>query len=165
MKLYLDCDGVLADFDRAFAERFGHPPRAYEAKHGPKVFWRNIKEEAPSFYRDLPLMPDARHLFDAVAHMKPTILTGCPMGGWAEAQKVEWAAEHFPGTEIITCQSKNKRDNCSVGDILVDDYLKYRHLWEEVGGVFIHHRSAAESLRTLRQYLGCAALQADGGER
>jgi hypothetical protein len=35
------------------------------------------------------------------------------------------------------------------GDILVDDYLKYRHLWEEAGGVFIHHTSASNTLRQL----------------
>ena len=35
------------------------------------------------------------------------------------------------------------------GDILIDDYLTYRHLWEEHGGTFIHHTSAKESLQQL----------------
>lgn len=161
-RLYLDCDGVLADFDRAFEERFGHPPRAYEASHGPKVFWRNIKEEAPDFYRTLPLMPGARELFDSVAHLRPIILTGCPLGGWAEMQKLAWAAEHFPGTPMVTCMSKDKRLYCRPGDILVDDYLKYRHLWEEAGGVFIHHTgNVQETLSALRSRLASASPQAD----
>jgi len=36
--------------------------------------------------------------------LKPTILTGLPLGRWAAPQKVKWAAEHFPGTPIITCE-------------------------------------------------------------
>jgi hypothetical protein len=29
---------------------------------------------------------------------------------------------------------------------------KYRHLWEQAGGIFVHHRSAAESVEALRDY-------------
>jgi hypothetical protein len=35
------------------------------------------------------------------------------------------------------------------GDILIDDFLKYRHLWEEAGGIFIRHISAKGSLEKL----------------
>jgi hypothetical protein len=99
----------------------------------------------------LPLTPDARLLFDAVAHLHPIILTGCPMGGWAEPQKVEWAAEHFPGTEIITCMSREKYLHMQPGDVLVDDYLKYRDRWEEAGGIFIHHTSAKSTIAALKR--------------
>lgn len=148
-QLFLDCDGVLADFDSAFATQFGHPPRVYEAQKGSNTFWRDIQHEAKDFYRHLPLMADARALYDAVAHLRPIILTGCPLGGWAEPQKLAWAAEHFPGVPMITCMSKDKRTYCRPGDILVDDYLKYRDLWEGAGGIFIHHTSAASSLAAL----------------
>jgi hypothetical protein len=36
--------------------------------------------------------------------------------------------------------------------VLVDDQMKHAHLWQEVGGIFIHHRSAEQSLRALRDY-------------
>jgi len=145
-QLYLDCDGVLADFDAAFKANFGHEPRSYENAKGSDVFWRDIQHEAKEFYRNLPLMQDARQLYEAVRHLRPIILTGCPMGGWAEAQKLGWAAEHFPGVPMITCMSRNKRDYCQPGDILVDDLLRYRDRWEGAGGVFIHHTSAAGSI-------------------
>jgi hypothetical protein len=155
-QLFLDCDGVLADFDRAFEETFGHAPRTFEERHGSNVFWRNIREEAPEFYRHLPLMDDARELYEAVAHLRPIILTGCPMGGWAETQKIAWAKEHFPGVPMVTCRSRDKRVYCRPGDILIDDWPKYRGLWEDAGGKFILHRSASESLATLK------ALSAQG---
>ena len=94
-------------------------------------------------------MPDAMRLFDAVRHLDPIILTGCPRGGWAERQKERWAARHFPGTRIITCMAVDKRRHAAHGDILVDDTLKHRHLWERAGGIFVHHLSAERTIAEL----------------
>jgi hypothetical protein len=44
----------------------------------------------------------------------------------------------------------DKRNHCQSGDVLVDDTLKHRHLWEEAGGIFIHHKTARESIEQLR---------------
>jgi len=150
-KLYLDCDGVLADFERGAAAVLGAPPREYVERVGMHSFWKRLAN-APDFYARLPLMPDAHTLFEAARPLSPIILTGLPAGNWAAEQKVRWAAEHFPGTPIITCMAADKRDYCSPGDVLVDDTLKHRHLWEGAGGIFIHHRGAKESLDRLRSY-------------
>ena len=146
--VFLDCDGVLADFDRAGEILWGMPPRQYEDQVGSSQFWAEL-EDRGDFYRNLPLMPDARALFEGVQHLEPTILTGCPRGNWAEAQKVAWAEEHFPGTPIITCRSADKRDYALPGDVLIDDWPQHRHRWIEMGGVFISHFDAASSLAAL----------------
>lgn len=150
MQLYLDCDGVLADFELAATALLGMPARAFEARRGPAAFWKRIAAHG-DFYGTLQLMPDAMELFDAVRHLDPIILTGLPRGNWAAPQKVRWAAEHFPGTRIITCLARDKRAHAREGDILVDDTLKYRHLWEEAGGTFVHHRNARETIDELHQ--------------
>lgn len=144
-QLYLDCDGVLADFDRGAADILGMSPARFQARYNPGLFWKKLAS-APDFYASLPLMPGARRLFDAVRHLDPVILTGLPRGKWAAPQKERWAAEHFPGTRIITCMAVDKRNHCREGDVLVDDTLKHRHLWEEAGGVFVHHRDVDETL-------------------
>jgi hypothetical protein len=148
MQLYLDCDGVLANFDRGATEILGMPPKAFQTRHNTGLFWQKLAN-APDFYARLPLMPDARRLFEAVRHLDPIILTGLPRGNWAADQKVRWAAEHFPGTRIITCMAVDKRNHCAQGDVLVDDTVKHRHLWEEAGGIFIHHTSAESTLTQL----------------
>ena len=150
MRLFLDCDGVLADFERRAGEIFGMPPRAFEKQYGLPAFWRELAR-ASDFYATLPLLPGARRLFEAVQHLDPIILTGCPRGDWAEAQKVRWAAEHFPGTRIITCMAVDKRRHGRRGDVLVDDMLKHRHLWEAMGGTFVHHRGVDASLAALHR--------------
>ena len=149
-QLYLDCDGVLADFDRGAEKILGAPPRVFQDKHGAGRFWARLAQH-PDFFGSLPLMPGATELFDAVRHLHPIILTGLPRGNWAAPQKVEWAARHSPGTRIITCMAVDKRKHAHPGDVLVDDMLKHRHLWEANGGVFVHHRSAADSIAQLRR--------------
>ncbi|MDB5699108.1 MAG: hypothetical protein JWN69_1912 [Alphaproteobacteria bacterium] len=157
-QLYLDCDGVLADFERGSATILGMPPKAYQARHGAGKFWQQLAH-ADDFYGALPMMPDAVELFEAVRHLDPIILTGLPRGNWAADQKRRWAAQHFPGTRIITCMAVDKRNHCRAGDVLVDDTLKHRHLWEEAGGIFVHHRSARDTIDRLGNYfpLGAAA--------
>lgn len=154
-QVFLDCDGVLADFDGLAGEVFGLPPRkndgrSWEKQLGTERFWADLRSYE-GFYAKLPLMPDALELFDAVAHLSPIILTGLPFGDWAEPQKREWGAKNFPHTKMICCMSADKRNHMKPGDVLVDDYLKYRNLWEEAGGVFIHHTSAASSIQQLRE--------------
>lgn len=150
-QLYLDCDGVLADFDAGVRKIVGMAPQEFIDKRGMGTFWKKLATH-PDFYATLPLMPDAMELFDAVKRLHPTILTGLPRGNWAAPQKVQWAAQHFPGTKILTVMAVDKRNHCTEGDVLVDDTLKHRNLWEEAGGVFIHHKNARESLAELARY-------------
>ncbi|HVF83939.1 MAG TPA: hypothetical protein VM913_07195 [Sphingomicrobium sp.] len=146
--LFLDCDGVLADFDAGARTILGAPVEVFEKRHGKSEFWRRLAR-AKDFYATLPEMADARALFDAVEHLQPTILTGLPMGNWAAPQKVRWAAEHFPDTPIITCMARDKYRHMQPGDVLVDDREQHRGKWEDAGGVFVHHRSAKASLHEL----------------
>jgi hypothetical protein len=149
--LYLDCDGVLADFDKGATAVLGLPPHDFERRHGLGKFWQTLAQ-SPDFYFSLPLLPDAMRLFEAVRHLDPTILTGLPRGNWAADQKVRWAALHFPGTKIITTMARDKRDHAKEGDVLVDDQTRHRVRWEEVGGVFIHHKDVDRTLEKLSRY-------------
>jgi 5'(3')-deoxyribonucleotidase len=149
-RLFLDADGVLADFDEGARRLFGMSPSRFEAKHGKREFWRRIAS-AGNFYGTLPEMPDAQVLFDGVRQLKPTILTGLPIGNWAAPQKIRWATEHFPGVPIITCMARDKHKHMKRGDVLVDDRENHRAAYEEAGVVFIHHKNAADSLRQLAE--------------
>jgi hypothetical protein len=150
-RLYLDCDGVLADFDHGATAILGMKPKAFEHRHGLGRFWQKLAS-APDFYFSLPLMPDAMRLFDAVKHLHPVILTGLPRGNWAADQKMRWAAQHFPGVRMITCMARDKRNHAKDGDVLVDDNDKFRHLWEQAGGIFVHHKNAEASIAELANY-------------
>ncbi len=152
-QLFLDCDGVLADFDR-YAERvFGLSPHDHEATVGAGRFWADLQKH-PDFFYKLPVLQDGRALYEAVKHLRPVILTGRPShagGLWAVEQKQRWAAKHFPGVEIIVCLSRNKCHHMrAAGDVLVDDRAKYRPFWTDAGGVFVLHRNASTTLQELK---------------
>lgn len=148
-QIFLDCDGVLADFDKGAEAILGAPPHVFEKRNGAREFWRRLAQ-APGFFENLPPMPDAQALYEAVKHRDPVILTGMPRGNWAEPQKRRWAERHFPGVPVITTMAALKHEHTHPGDVLVDDRDKYRHLWEREGGVFVHHKDAASSIAELR---------------
>ena len=148
--LFLDCDGVLADFDAGVRQLLGTTPLMFQKRHGAGEFWRRLAKHG-NFYGDLPEMADAQDLFRAVKHLKPTILTGLPLGTWAAPQKERWARKHFPGVPIITTMARQKHLHMDPGDVLVDDRENHRHLWDQAGGIVIHHKNAADSIRQLSE--------------
>jgi beta-phosphoglucomutase-like phosphatase (HAD superfamily) len=148
-QIYLDCDGVLADFDTSAEAILGAPSHVFEKRHGAGEFWRRLAR-ADGFFERLDLLPDALELYEAVKAKAPIILTGMPHGQWAEPQKRRWAARHFPGVPVITTTAALKREYCHPGDVLVDDRSQHRRAWEQAGGLFIHHRSAKASIEALR---------------
>jgi hypothetical protein len=148
-QIYLDCDGVLADFDKSAEAIFGMPSEAFERLHGAGPFWKRLAA-ADGFFEHLDLLSDARELYEAVKAKGPIILTGMPHGSWAEPQKRAWAARHFPGVPVITTTAAQKREHCHPDDVLVDDRDQHRALWEQAGGLFILHRSAQASIQALK---------------
>lgn len=150
-RLFLDMDGVLADFDKRAAEVFGMPPREFEALHGEAKFW-DLLYATPDFFATFDMMPDAPLLWGRTKHLSPTILTGLPRGNWAVGQKQRWiAAKLGPDVPVITCFASEKAKFCAPGDVLVDDRPKYADRWRAAGGTFVVHTSAAASLLELER--------------
>jgi hypothetical protein len=147
MRLFLDLDGVLADFDRGVEAVTGRRPEDLPLK----AMWAALAR-APAFFETLEFMHDAEALWRFCAPHRPTILTGLPIGAWAPEQKRRWVARmlgaHVP---VITCMSRDKWRHSGPGHVLVDDRAKAREAWERAGGVFIHHRAAARSIAALRR--------------
>ena len=148
MKLFVDLDGVLADFDQGMKDNFGLFPDEFETVG---KMWKAAATH-PSFFGTLPLMQDAIELWTVVKRMNPTILTGVPYGNWAPDQKRSWVATNFGDVPVITCYSKDKYTHGVAGDILIDDRIKAKAPWEDMGGTFIHHTTAQKTISELSSY-------------
>jgi len=146
VRLFLDLDGVLADFDRGVIGLTGRHPREQTVRE----MWRKVAR-APDFFAALAFTRDGRRLWEFCRPLNPTILTGLPRGGWAAPQKRRWVAEML-GAEvpIITCMSREKARYAALGHVLVDDRDTAREPWEKAGGVFIHHRYAGHTIDALQ---------------
>jgi hypothetical protein len=160
MQVFLDCDGVLADFDAYASELLGMPVNEYvREKHNNAKLWELLYSHDDYFFK-LPVMSDAQELVDGVKALgfSPIILTGIPSKGgsdWAIDQKTRWASQHFPELDIICCKSREKAFHMLPGmhNVLIDDWQKWQHIWEEHGGSFILHTSAKQSLKELHDLL------------
>lgn len=148
--LYLDCDGVLADFDGGVVRLSGMNAEALTDRLGVGGFWRELAK-ADGFYEHLDPLPGALAMVEAVRHLDPVILTGLPLGKWAEPQKRAWAKRHFPDLRVITCMARDKWRYATPGDVLVDDREKARQPWEKAGGLFVLHEDPESSLVTLSE--------------
>jgi hypothetical protein len=151
-QLFLDLDGVLADFDRTAREIVGMDSYKFEFLHGGNEFWRRMNEVDDLFNTFHP-MPDAFELWDAVKHLNPFILTALPHtnADVVDAQKRRWVRRHLGSSvPVFTCETSDKPLYCSPGDVLVDDRTVNRTAWRRRGGRFVQHTSARESLDQLR---------------
>ncbi len=143
--LFLDLDGVLADFDRGVVAVTGRRPEQLAMKE----MWRALSRHA-DFFGTLEFMHDAQELWSFCAPYRPAILTGLPLGSWAPDQKMRWVARMLGAdVPVITCMARDKARHATHGAVLVDDREKARKPWEAAGGHFVLHRNAAESIAEL----------------
>lgn len=144
--LYLDMDGVVADFDEYAARTLGVPPS--EGIY-PDSIWKQLAQN-PRIYRDLIPTPYAYQLYRECVNFclnkdyNWAFLTAVPKGNdvkYAFYDKVEWVQKHFPGTPVFFGPySKDKHQHCQAGDILIDDRTSNCEEWTAAGGIAILHK-------------------------
>jgi len=139
MKLFLDMDGVFADFDRRVVELMHLRPSEMDDTQ----MWTFLST-VPHLYKSFDLMSGAPAMWAAFCWLDPTFLTGVPLPRGqmktAGMDKRIWIATQFGDhVPVITCASRDKAKYCSPGDVLVDDRDQYAHKWIEAGGIFMHH--------------------------
>lgn len=148
-RIYCDMDGVLADFDTGYERAFGTRP----SKADDNVDWELVRAKG-DFYETLPMMPDAQVLWDFIRPYNPSILTGVPQRllGDADTQKHRWAYKTFgQQTHVLCTLSRLKFEHVKVpGDILIDDWTKYRTHWEQAGGTWVTHIDAESTILKLK---------------
>jgi hypothetical protein len=154
MKIFLDNDGVLANFDKHVLDLFGKTPREL----GDEKLWEHVNENPNYFWSTIPPMPYAHELWNFVVstNIPFCVLTGCPKSHYeiAAEHKPLWIKNHFGETEVITCLSKNKPLHMeNPGDILIDDFVANVRRWEKAGGIAIKHYDGASSIQKLKNLL------------
>jgi len=144
--LYLDLDGVLADFD-SHAENL--VTASGEDVRSERDWWRILKQDN-HFFLNLDPMPYAMAIWKAARSVTHDvqILTALPKENTfpnAMNDKSAWVARHFGKNVKVNFgpYSKDKWRHARPGDILVDDRLSNIQEWKNLAKcpaiLHIHH--------------------------
>ncbi len=161
-KIYLDMDGVLADFDRGLRELCGLIPLPQDEERPPAVdeaMWAKVRE-VDHFYDRLEVLPGAKEMFDALYEKygdRCEILTGIPKprrGIHTSAEdKTNWIRRLISKDVVMNIVHREQKPQFCTGKdcVLIDDYGKNIEEWQANGGTGILFKSPEETLRTLEQ--------------
>lgn len=159
-KVYIDMDGVLADFERGVQELAGMMPTPINGRRDAGYddrMWTAIRK-VEHFYGRLKPMPEARAMFDAIRAGfgdRCEILTGIPKPRrgilHAREDKLEWV-RRLLDKDIVTnvVLREEKPRYCTGRDcVLIDDSERNIFEWESTGGTGILFTGPEETLAAL----------------
>lgn len=147
--LYLDMDGVLADFNKAYTSLKTH------ATDG-KRFRAAVMEY--KIFEDLAFMPDTQELLNHVSRLHGVhieILTSMGtydtvQGNEAKHQKQKWLDKHnIPYKANFVRSKEEKSQYATPSSILIDDSIGCITPFVAKGGHGILHHKASETNRVL----------------
>jgi PAS domain-containing protein len=159
-KIYLDMDGVVADFDQRFRDLSGMGPRDFESKHGKNAFWDFIDEKHKvGFWVGIPPMEGASQLVDYVSKHDYVMLTAPSVKKQSRLGKALWIRNHtgdiFPSKPTVifkAAKEKHKvKPSLTEKDILIDDKASTIDNWNAAGGTGILYTSANQAISELKK--------------
>ena len=158
-EIYVDMDGVLADFFGAWKKLIG-------------TDWREIKDldsalqkirDKDDFWLNIPVTKNAKNLLSLIKGLKGkyNILSApLPNDPNSEPHKREWIEKNlsaFPPSKVIITSNKSVHATQPDGtpNILIDDFGKNIAKWESAGGVGFKHKDHKfeRTVKNLKAYM------------
>jgi ribosomal protein L37AE/L43A len=165
LRVFVDMDGVLTDFDNHYLALTGSNMAAMEKAHGDDAAWAPIMERGARWWADMPLLPEALPLWRGLQPYVPTILSspGTHQVPEVTAGKVHWLRAHGiatdppvkaaawkPGDRVVIDKDKpavlrdiphNERQGC----VLIDDTASNLVKWRAAGGTGVLYTGSASA--------------------
>ncbi len=158
--IYLDMDGVVADFDKRFEDLSGMMPQEYVNKNGLNAFWDLIDEKHKvAFWRGIELMPGAEKLVSYVSQHPFEMLTAPSIKKQSIIGKGLWIKDKvgtlYSTKPKVTYRSAKQKHtvkpNLTKFDILIDDKGSTIDNWNAAGGTAILYQSADQVINDLKK--------------
>lgn len=165
MKIYLDMDGVLADFDKQYELLFGVRPKEVTKRdeHFHKNWDAFVLDEG---FTRLELFPGADRLLKYIESLDVPVEILSSSGGskWhleVTTQKHQWLRTRgIPHRPNIVPGGHKKAEFAGPWNILVDDTLRVVENYRKAGGTAILHTDADETIVELSKLY----LEYQGGQ-
>jgi len=156
-KIYLDMDGVIADFDRRYKELYKiYPSEADTYKVFDGFFTQFIADQQ---FAKLDLMPDAVELIEYLKSLSiPTEILSSTSSERRDTdirkQKLEWLDKHDIRFPVNLVPGKRfKKDYSNPNVLLIDDTSVNIDQWRKEGGIGILHSDTVTTLNILKMYV------------
>jgi hypothetical protein len=156
-KIYLDMDGVIADFNKKYKEMFSVEPKVAEKDKKFEPFFNEFI--AKESFAKLELMPDAINLMNYLRN------TGIPIeilsstsserrDAQIRPQKMKWLKDHQIEFPVILVQGAHLKQKYATPDsLLIDDTSKNIDEWRRAGGIGILYTDYISCVAMMSMYL------------
>jgi len=158
--IYLDMDGVVANFDKRFEDLSGMMPQEYVDKNGLNAFWDLIDEKHKvAFWRGIEIMPGAEKLVSYVSKHPFEMLTAPSVKKQSIIGKGLWIKDKvgtlYSTKPKVTYRSAKQKHtvkpNLTKFDILIDDKASTIDRWNAAGGTAILYQNADQVINDLKE--------------
>jgi len=180
--LYLDMDGVLADFELQFEQLTNETPSVFERKKGTKAMWSEISKQGVKYWSEMKPMSDFHILREYLTELKNNskvnieILTSTSADQIGvnfpsesekivrdiEAGKKLWTDKYLPGIKVNYADSGTDKSRWATKlTILLDDLYKNVEQFIAAGGEGVVYRNASQAKKEIEAAVG-AIKQTNG---
>jgi 5'(3')-deoxyribonucleotidase len=152
--LYLDMDGVQADFFGAWADKHNvsHWKAIDNKENEIEQLANSSAKEVYDFFRNLRSLKGGMQVVKWAQqnNIPYTVLSAPLRGPYADASKQakkDWLDQHHPGSSsnaIFTSQKQKYAVTNGTPNVLVDDFGPYIQKWTGAGGIPIKHEDESE---------------------
>lgn len=152
--LYLDMDGVQADFFGAWSDyhKVDHWKAIQNKEKEIEQLAHSSEKEVYDFFRTLRPLAGGRKLIAWLRKNKIpfTVLSAPLRGPYSKASiaaKKDWLDQFNPGTSGDAIFTSEKYKYATAGghpNVLVDDFGKYLKAWKDAGGIPVKHEDEFE---------------------
>lgn len=164
--VYVDMDGVLANFHGYFKHLFGWdlPKGDDKRPELDKQMWDSINQYGKAkFFEELPWVPDSKYMWSFITDNFVNVKILSALGktdledGLTKQGKLVWLRHHLPklkDEDILLVVNKHQKKRYSrPGDIIIDDTPLVIDEWNAKGGHGIFFKSAEDVVEQLKQYV------------
>lgn len=152
--IYLDMDGVIANFEKRYIELFNVEPSSARDYKEFNTFFDKFVEDG--HFETLEMMPDAMDLVRALRNALPPtqILSSTASQKRHEAisaQKIKWLQTHDIDFQRNFVPGKHlKKKYARTDTLIIDDTESVINDWRAAGGVAILHKNIPDTLAQLK---------------
>ena len=154
-RIFVDMDGVLADFISGCSKMIGQPLKNDAEGHS-EYDKRKPELTNKRLFRNLPPTVD---MYELIAYIKHTHLpweilsaAGSINRELVVFDKTKWIEQYVDPSIVVTCtfNGRQKAMFAKKGSVLIDDVEDNIDAWEKAGGIGILHVSAENTIKALK---------------